>query len=270
MTLALLFNQPLLSKQQLQILNRRSLKYGLGVAEKDYFLAVVSKIIYDSDLRDKIIFKGGTAIHHCYLEQSRFSEDLDFSSPTNGVTLDNLKEVLDAQPFLEVKESNTSKATVQIRKLQYSGVLDMPGSLKVEIDFIQNVVLPTQDLEYKNAWGVDTKVRVMDIKEICAEKIRAMSGRARYRDFYDFYLITEHYQFDMEEIYKLVRLKEVREIISPASILQNWQVAREAKEQERQLVYYKDDIFEHDELLEEKLKSLSFAPIAVNSKFAAQ
>jgi len=65
MTVALLFNQPLLSKQQLQIINKRTLKYGLGIAEKDYFLAVVSKIIYDSELKNKIIFKGGTAIHHC-------------------------------------------------------------------------------------------------------------------------------------------------------------------------------------------------------------
>ena len=55
----------LLTKAQLQIINRRSkLRYPLEFAEKDYFLALVSKIIYDSPLRDKLVFKGGTALHH--------------------------------------------------------------------------------------------------------------------------------------------------------------------------------------------------------------
>ena len=69
-----------LSRRELEVINRHNLKYPLAIAEKDYFLALVSKIIYDSSLRDKLIFKGGTALHHCYLNQMRFSEDLDFTS----------------------------------------------------------------------------------------------------------------------------------------------------------------------------------------------
>lgn len=43
----------LLTKAQLQIINRRSnLRYPLDVAEKDYFLALVSKIIHESPLKD--------------------------------------------------------------------------------------------------------------------------------------------------------------------------------------------------------------------------
>ena len=78
----------LLTKQELSLKNKRTLKYDLMTAEKDYFLAVVSKIIYDSELSQKIVFKGGTAIHHCYLPQSRFSEDLDFSSLDMAITLE--------------------------------------------------------------------------------------------------------------------------------------------------------------------------------------
>jgi len=58
------------TKSNLSLLNKRSLRYKLADAEKDYLLAVVSKIIYDSPLRDKLVFKGGTAIHHCYMSQS--------------------------------------------------------------------------------------------------------------------------------------------------------------------------------------------------------
>ncbi|MBI2436907.1 MAG: nucleotidyl transferase AbiEii/AbiGii toxin family protein [Candidatus Magasanikbacteria bacterium] len=59
----------------------------------------------------------------------------------------------------------------------------------MEIDFLQNVILPPIEMDYHNAFGVKTKVRVMDIREIAAEKMRAMNDRVRYRDFYDFTMI---------------------------------------------------------------------------------
>jgi predicted nucleotidyltransferase component of viral defense system len=70
----------LLSKAQLSLINKNNLKYPLAIAEKDYMLAVILKILYSSSLKDKLIFKGGTAIHHLYLNQLRFSEDLDFTA----------------------------------------------------------------------------------------------------------------------------------------------------------------------------------------------
>ena len=70
----------MLSRQQLEILNRKSLRYPLQIAEKDYILALVLQLISRSPLDKKLVFKGGTSLHHCYLEQQRFSEDLDFSS----------------------------------------------------------------------------------------------------------------------------------------------------------------------------------------------
>ena len=134
--------RPSLSKQALQITNNQTLRYRADTAEKDYFLALVSKIINESELGKKLVFKGGTAIHHCYLPQLRFSEDLDFSSLTQDITLDEVTAVFAPFDYLEVKDSYQSKATIKIQRLKYSGVLDQPNSLKVEIDFIQNVVLP--------------------------------------------------------------------------------------------------------------------------------
>lgn len=91
-------------------------------------------------------------------------------------------------------------ATIKIEKLQYVGPLIQPNSLKVEIDFLQNVVLPTQTLKYQNVWEVDFTVPVMEIREICAEKIRAMSDRARHRNFYDMFLILDIHQVNLGEI----------------------------------------------------------------------
>ena len=68
-----------ISRQQLQIINRKQLRYPLDVAEKDYHLALALQQLAASTLANTLVFKGGTALHHCYLPQHRFSEDLDFT-----------------------------------------------------------------------------------------------------------------------------------------------------------------------------------------------
>jgi predicted nucleotidyltransferase component of viral defense system len=169
----------LLDKQTLQLLNRKTLKYSPVAAEKDYFLSLVLKILSESRLFSALVFKGGTALHHCYLPQSRFSEDLDFTSLDKTLNGEDVMAIFAQSPFFEVKKVYNSKATIKIERLKYSGVLDQPNSLKFDIDILQNVVLPARCLPYKNVWGVAVEVNVMDIREIYAEKLRAMSERAR-------------------------------------------------------------------------------------------
>ena len=48
----------LLDRPRLEVLNKRGLKYHLQDAEKDYFLAVILSIFYDSELKDTLVFKG--------------------------------------------------------------------------------------------------------------------------------------------------------------------------------------------------------------------
>lgn len=234
----------LLTKSDLSILNKRSLNYKLADAEKDYFLAIVSKIIYESPLRGKLVFKGGTALHHCYLPQSRFSEDLDFTSLDKSITLEEVKAVLGSQDFLEIKKDFVSDATIKIERLKYSGPLGLPNSLKVEIDFLQNVALPAKDISYENPWRIKAKVKVMDIKEICAEKIRATSERARYRDFYDLVLIFEKFKFDIKDIKELILQKEIRNPITQDLIIKNWSFAKKEREQELERIYYLGNVSE--------------------------
>lgn len=232
----------LLNKSDLSIWNKASLKYKLADAEKDYLLAIVSKMIYDSSLGGKLVFKGGTAIYHCWLPQSRFSEDLDFTSLDNDITLDKVKSVLESQDFLEVKDENVSRATIKIGRLKYAGPLGLANSLKIEIDFHQNVVLPAKPVLYKNAWGIDATVNVMDTREIFAEKIRAASGRARYRDFYDLTLLFENFKFDISEIKELISRKEMRNDITGESMLTNWGIARLERAKEIGRIYYAREI----------------------------
>jgi uncharacterized protein len=248
----------LLNRGKLALLNKK-LKYPLAIAEKDYFLALVSKIIFDSKIKDKLIFKGGTALHHVYLSQLRFSEDLDFSSNATRIELEEIKNIFEDYDFLEVKKDYVSGATVKIEKLQYAGPLNQPNSLKVEIDFLQNVVLPPLELDYKNVYGIKTKVRIMDIREITSEKIRAMNDRVRYRDFYDFAMIMKKLDINASEVIDLVRRKEIRKIISRKNILENWQLAKQEKQSELSRIFYFEEV--SDDEVEEKLKKLNFVEI---------
>lgn len=123
--------------------------------------------------------------------------------------------------------------------------MQQPDSLKVEIDLFQNVLLPPRKVIYNNVWGLDFQVRVMDIREIGAEKIRAMSDRARYRDFYDFLWLAETYQIDLDEITTYVSMKEIRKPVTKTNIRDNWKVVNTQRDKEMSQVFYSrkvDDI----------------------------
>jgi len=64
----------------------------LGIVEKDYVLTYVLKKIYGSELRDKLVFKGGTALHKLYLHE-RMSIDLDFTV-IGKLDMDEIKPII--------------------------------------------------------------------------------------------------------------------------------------------------------------------------------
>jgi len=99
----------------------------------------------------------------------------------------------------------------------------------------------------------------MDMKEICAEKIRAMSDRARYRDFYDLYLLWEKYQPDLNEIIGYVKQKEIRKPITKTNIKNNWLVVGTQKNLEMNQIYYSRKI--DDEQIKTMIDNLPFTEL---------
>jgi predicted nucleotidyltransferase component of viral defense system len=243
----------LLSRAQLSIFNKNSFRYPLQIAEKDYFLAVVLQIIYSSKLKDSLVFKGGTAIHHIYLDQLRFSEDLDFQT-TDKITEDDLREVIEPYDFLEILKSYQSDFTLKIQRLKFTGPLQQPNSIKLDVDLTQKLILPAEKAEYKNIYGVPVTVSSMAAKEICAEKVRAVNERARYRDFYDLVMIMKNNNFASKEILEILKKKELRKPLSKDSILENLAIAEEAKSSGAESLYYREEISEAE--MKESLKRI--------------
>jgi predicted nucleotidyltransferase component of viral defense system len=59
--------------------------------EKDYIISWILWGIYNNDqLNDALIFKGGTCIKKIYIEEFRYSEDMDFTlNPENEKEITN-------------------------------------------------------------------------------------------------------------------------------------------------------------------------------------
>jgi predicted nucleotidyltransferase component of viral defense system len=226
-----------LNRQQLELINRRTIRYPLQIAEKDYFLALAIRLLYDSDLGSRLVFKGGTAIHHCYLPQKRFSEDLDFTSLDPNISIEEIARVLESDGTFRVNKTFQSDFTIKIERLQYQGLLGQPGNIKLEVDRHQNVVLPGVKTDYTNVWRIKAVPLVMDPREICAEKIRAVSQRARYRDFYDLFLLFTRLQVDLNEALEILKRKEKRTPIIAAIIVKNWSVAMEQIDRDLGSIY---------------------------------
>jgi predicted nucleotidyltransferase component of viral defense system len=75
-----------------------------SVIERDYCLAWFLFGLSQSAFKEKLIFKGGTALRRCHFEDYRFSEDLDFSL-TSEISQDEvLKEFLDI--FVWIKDES--------------------------------------------------------------------------------------------------------------------------------------------------------------------
>lgn len=99
----------------------------------------------------------------------------------------------------------------------------------------------------------------MDLREITAEKIRAMNDRVRYRDFYDFVMIRKKMDVNINEAIDLVKQKEIRKTISRKNILENWRLARQEKQQEFFNIFYSEEA--RDDEIEAELKKFSFIEI---------
>lgn len=84
-----------------RIARRRNLSVGL--TEKDYVIEWLLKGIYESKIKDNLIFKGGTAIQKVYFPETwRFSHDLDFTS----LFIDNIEGQL-KDVFSDIEEKSS-------------------------------------------------------------------------------------------------------------------------------------------------------------------
>jgi hypothetical protein len=187
-----------------------------AVLERDYCLAWFLVGLSHSPLRQRLAFKGGTAIKRCYFGDYRFSEDLDFTL-IEDVPFETIRAELEPV-FEEVRrasgvifryqrEDRQSHANSYTFYLAYEGPLPARATndVKTDITIRERLVLPLAEQavvrgydEYEDLPG-GAVVRVYSLEEIAVEKVVALGDRARNepRDLYDAWYLTSEGHVDL-------------------------------------------------------------------------
>ncbi len=200
---------------------RKQLGLPWEVLERDYLLSWILAGINQVDaLRDRLVFKGGTALKKCYFGDYRFSEDLDFTAlpsvPTGPAMESAMREacaravkLLDpyapveilCQRHVERDPHPAGQEAFDIRarfpwhrRPQVNAMVETAMDEKVLKPTVRRSVLH----DYGEPFGV--QVTVYSLEEIVAEKLRAILQhlrslerrgwvRSRARDYYDLWRI---------------------------------------------------------------------------------
>lgn len=187
----------------------KELKIDLFTIYRENLQLLFLKYFYNQKGSEKICFKGGTALRFLFAS-FRFSEDLDFTSLVSEKRIEELVQKT-------LKNLNQEVENVIFKRAEsiansFSGRLfqDVNGfkfPLTVRLDFSlreKPINIETSYLETPFPIGPYPQISHFGIKEIMAEKIRAIITRIRGRDIFDLWFI---FSKDIDIDWKLVNKK---------------------------------------------------------------
>lgn len=189
--------------------------------DKDWVLGHFLNAFYSfSQNQSNFIFKGGTCLHKCYLEDYRFSEDLDFTLVNKDFVVDRsfINEVIKrAELFSSIKfhlnpiqhqiHNNISQG--YLVDVKFWGADHHPNqrplpplrwqsSIHLDISFSEKLLLPAVEKQIMHPYSdneiIQSKAICYDFKELLSEKIRALKQRNRPRDVYDVWYLSKMIQ----------------------------------------------------------------------------
>lgn len=160
--------------------------------EQDLVISRALVEIYSDDfLKQRLAFRGGTALHKIYLKPAaRYSEDIDLvqiSPEPIGDTLDRLRERLAFLGKAKIKQGDMM--TTMIYRFESEIPPVVPMKLKVEINCREHFTLEGyQNVPFSintNWFKGDCEVVTFTIEELLATKLRALYQRKQGRDLFD-------------------------------------------------------------------------------------
>lgn len=187
------------------------LSVGDRVIEKDYVLSWLLVALAESELRQGLAFKGGTALKRCYYPDYRFSEDLDFTLCADLAHDDLANAFSGLFPRLSRRVGLTltlSRAEQNVfgsstLLVNYVGPLQARLSsrhLKVDVTRGERLVYPLSERPLQAPYSDFPAGVVMPtypLEEILTEKLCALMGRTEPRDLYDVYCLFEFDDADL-------------------------------------------------------------------------
>ncbi|MCL6096762.1 MAG: nucleotidyl transferase AbiEii/AbiGii toxin family protein [Patescibacteria group bacterium] len=176
--------------------------------EKDYVYGWLLKGIFsNSSLSSRLILKGGNALRKGYLNNTRFSKDLDFSikeSIEEGILKEELNKVcqfVESETGIEFDLTKTlvrpkdlpniDKDVLEARTYFKGFYGEESIVLKTQVDVTQfdNIVLPVQSRSlihpYSDSDICSSNIVCQKLEEILASKINTLLQRRKVADLFD-------------------------------------------------------------------------------------
>ena len=180
----------MISKEELE---RYALRLGFNLwqAERDYLQHLLLSSL-SRRTADELVFKGGTALQKVF-GLNRFSIDLDFTQ--NKPLPKNLFELLQKDLslfgipafFTVAHNKNSIAAKFLIHGISYRNTDNTAVILRIEISLREQTVKETETKEIFPFYA-DIQpylMKVMNLDEIFAEKVRTILTRTKARDVFD-------------------------------------------------------------------------------------
>ena len=227
-----------------------------SVIDKDWMLGhFIAAIFNEPELKETLIFKGGTCLKKCWFEEYRFSEDLDFTSKFQELELtqQHLKFITKyVEDNTEVKTHIVSLKPLKFkdRLTGYEAIIKFWGAdhprnimpptpdrwqtkIKIEIILYEEMIFDVSQQKvthpYSDTLKLETTIPCYKIEEVLAEKLRALIQRSYTapRDYYDIWYLSNNFpDLDWESIvvafhkkmkFKNLEFTGIEQLINPKS-----------------------------------------------------
>lgn len=193
-----------------------------SVIDKDWMLGHFIAAIYNEpELKEILIFKGGTCLKKCYFSDYRFSEDLDFTSKSKEfkLTQHHLKFItnhIEIQTDVKTHIVSTRELQFQNRLMGFEVIIKFWGAdhsrnipppppqrwqskIKIEIILFEEMIFEVLNCKVSHPYSDHLNgiglIPCYKIEEVMAEKMRALIQRSYTapRDYYDIWYLSNNF-----------------------------------------------------------------------------
>lgn len=174
--------------------------------EQDLVIERALMAIYsDQYLKEKLAFRGGTALHKLYLSPAaRYSEDIDLVQITAepfGPIIDKLREVLSFLGDKPIRKQKQHNNTLVYRFDSEGGI---PLRLKVEVNCREHhTIYGIQEIKHdmQSDWYTgEVLIPTYELTELLGTKMRALYQRRKGRDLFDMWFAMTQKNVDPNKI----------------------------------------------------------------------
>ena len=247
------------------------------IAENEIVLTFLLQLMAESDILDKLAFKGGTCLRKMFIGSGgRFSTDLDFTQIEERDHEDVILAMMEAfeQPFHGIRFHVPDDNYYETQDGLSWGVNpvyahdwnpDDQSQITLQISRREVPTLPPS----RNAQCVQkyfqhlpfnpVDITCLALPEIIAEKIRACYQRSKARDIYDLFVFAKR-PLDQRLIRRLVVLKlwQARDTFDPSILIKKFDDASSFDWDDLRQLVRRTQAIEPDQITDACLKGFAF------------